>query len=97
MKNDMPEVRIKLFASIRRVFEENEILLEVQRLSNIRELLELICNTYERRQRIFDHFGQIRPNITILKNGRHIDFLSGFETQLEEGDQISIFPLICGG
>ncbi|RLG61544.1 molybdopterin synthase sulfur carrier subunit [Candidatus Geothermarchaeota archaeon] len=33
----------------------------------------------------------------ILVNGRHIEFLGGFEAVLKDGDSISIFPPLAGG
>lgn len=97
MKVNIPEVKVKLFAGIREVFQEKETEIELERAPNIRELLEFLCNTYERRQRIFDQAGQVRSDITILKNGRHIYFLDGIQTELKEGDTISIFPPVYGG
>ena len=97
MKVNIPKVKVKLFASIREVFQEKEREFELERVSNIRELLDLLCNTYERRHRIFDQAGEIRADVTILKNGRHIYFLDGIQTELKEGDTIAIFPPVYGG
>jgi len=97
MKPDSPQVKIEFYASMREVFQEKEREIELERASNIRELLEFLCNTYERRQRIFDQSGQIRSDVTILKNGRHIYFLDGIQTELKEGDTIAIFPPVYGG
>ena len=63
---------------------------------NIGELLNLVFDTQERRKKIFDN-GKIKPYIIILKNGRHIQHLDGVETELKEGDKVSIFPPIAGG
>jgi len=97
MKANIPKVKVKFFASMSDVFQEKEREIELERASNIRELLEFLCNTYERRQRIFDQSGQVRSDVTILKNGRHIYFLDGIQTELKEGDTISIFPPVYGG
>lgn len=97
MKASIPKVKVKFFLSIREVFQEKEREIELERASNIRELLDLLCNTYEQRQRIFDQSGQIRADVTILKNGRHIYFLDGIQTKLKEGDTIAMFPPVYGG
>jgi molybdopterin synthase sulfur carrier subunit len=97
MEANVPKIKVRFFASMREVFQEKEREIELERFSTIRDLLKLLCNTYEQRQRIFDQSGKNRTDITILKNGRHIQFLDGIETRLEEGDEIAIFPLIYGG
>jgi molybdopterin synthase sulfur carrier subunit len=33
----------------------------------------------------------------ILKNGRNIHFLSGLDTQLDDGNLIALFPPVAGG
>lgn len=97
MKVNIPKVKVKLFASMRQVFQEKEREIELERGTTVRGLLDSLCNTYEQRRRVFDQSGQIRSDVVILKNGRCIDFLDGSETALEEGDEIAIFPLMCGG
>jgi len=97
MEVNIPKIEVKFFASMSDVFQEKEREIELEKASNIRELLEFLCNTYERRQRIFDQSGQLRSDVTILKNGRHIYFLDGIQTELKEGDTIAIFPPVYGG
>ncbi|HDO42088.1 MAG TPA: hypothetical protein ENH03_04220, partial [Candidatus Bathyarchaeota archaeon] len=38
-----------------------------------------------------------RPNTIILVNGKEISVLSGLETEIEDGDEITIIPIIHGG
>jgi molybdopterin synthase sulfur carrier subunit len=52
---------------------------------------EAICDT------IFDETKTLKPEITLLKNGREIKFLDGLTTELEAGDEISVFPIVAGG
>ena len=95
MKPDGSQVKIEFYSSMREVFQEKGI--RLGGVSTIREILDLLCNTYQRRQKILDHSGQLRPDINVLKNGRNIKFLDGIETEVKEGDIIAIFPLIYGG
>ncbi|MHA2242834.1 MAG: MoaD/ThiS family protein [Candidatus Thorarchaeota archaeon] len=46
---------------------------------------------------MLDENQEIKSDITILKNGREIRFLAGLETDLDSGDEISIFPIVAGG
>jgi molybdopterin synthase sulfur carrier subunit len=42
--------------------------------------------------------GGIRPTLAVLVNGRHVSHLpEGLQTQLEDGDEVSIFPPTAGG
>lgn len=97
MKANIPKVKIKFFGHVGEVFQKREAEIELEGVSNIREVLDLLCNSYERRRVIFNQSDQIRPDVTILKNGRNIYFLGGIQTELKKGDAIAIFPLIAGG
>ncbi|MHA2300346.1 MAG: MoaD/ThiS family protein [Candidatus Thorarchaeota archaeon] len=46
---------------------------------------------------IADENQNVKPDITILRNGREIRFLDSIDTELSSGDEISIFPLVAGG
>ena len=97
MKANSINIKVRFYASLTQAFQEKEKDVQFEEKTNIRSLLNLLCNTDERHQKIFDKFGQISSSINILRNGRHISFLNGIETELEEGDRIAIFPLLYGG
>jgi len=48
-------------------------------------------------QRLCDDNGQLRQSLAVFINGEHIRYRDGWETLLEEGDEIYIVPLITGG
>lgn len=41
--------------------------------------------------------GELKPQINVLKNGREVLHMAGPETDLEEGDTLSVFPPVAGG
>lgn len=41
--------------------------------------------------------GGIRPQINVLKNGREVIHMDGLDTELDEGDTLSVFPPVAGG
>jgi len=90
-------VKIEFHASMRDVFQEKGREIGLGDVSNIQGILDILCNTYQRRQRVFNQSGQLRPDVNVLKNGRNVRFLDGVETEVEEGDVISVFPLVHGG
>jgi len=88
---------VKFFAPFRELFGANESEIELKNASDVRELLNLLCKSSERRDKIFDQSGELRPYVMILKNGQPIQILDGVRTKLEEGDEIAIFPPVSGG
>jgi len=89
-------INVQFFATFRDIFGTKAMEIAVETGINMGELLNLVFDTQERRKKIFDN-GKIKPYIIILKNGRHIQHLDGVETELKEGDKVSIFPPIAGG
>lgn len=39
----------------------------------------------------------LKPETSILLNGRNIEFLGGLNAKLSEGDRVAIMPLVAGG
>jgi len=89
-------IQVQFFATFRELFRTKAMEIAVETGINIGELLNLVFDTQERRKKIFDN-GKLKPYIIIFKNGRHIQHLDGLETELKEGDKVSIFPPIAGG
>ncbi|TET16578.1 MAG: hypothetical protein E3J75_04700 [Dehalococcoidia bacterium] len=106
------KVKVKFFATFRELFGGEAKEVELGSGSNIQDLLNLLCDSRQRRQEIFDRSGKLRPYIKILKNGRDIKFLEGVRIELEgepiqflggihaklaDGDMVAIFPPVGGG
>ena len=49
------------------------------------------------KERICDETGKVRRFVNVYVNGDDIRFLQNLETNLKEGDSISIVPAIAGG
>lgn len=83
--------------------------IELDSGSSIQDLLDHLCDSYQRRRAIFDDSGKLRPNVRILKNGGYItyikmsenglhpQFMSELDVKLEEGDVILMFQPLAGG
>jgi molybdopterin synthase sulfur carrier subunit len=41
--------------------------------------------------------GDLRPQLSIMKNGKDVVHLDGLDTRLEDGDTLSVFPPVAGG
>jgi molybdopterin synthase sulfur carrier subunit len=49
------------------------------------------------KERLYDEEGEVRRFINIYVNEEDIRFLTGKDTPLKGGDQVSIIPAIAGG
>ena len=87
-------LQLKFFASFREFFQDRYV--ELHSGANVRDLLDLLCDSSKRRGIMFDDNG-LKPYVTILKNGKHIHDLNGPETTLEDGDTVVMFPPVGGG
>jgi len=47
--------------------------------------------------RILDEGGEVRRFVNLFVNGEDIRFLSGTDTTLKSGDEVSIVPAMAGG
>ncbi len=49
------------------------------------------------KEKLWNRDGAWTGYVTVLVNGRHIQYLQGLETPLKPGDVVSMFPPIGGG
>lgn len=69
--------------------------------ASLRGLFEVLCKRHGEgfTDLVFDPTTKsVRGDIRILLNGRHVIHLpNGLDTELEEGDEIALFPPVAGG
>jgi len=72
---------------------------EVQvQASTIREAIEKLEEVYPCfKERILDEQGEVRKFVNLYLNDEDIRFLKGLDTELKDGDVLSIVPAIAGG
>jgi molybdopterin synthase sulfur carrier subunit len=97
MSDEVAKVEATFYGPLTKIFQERRKQLALRDAPNVRALVEVLCTSPAGRKRIFDQDGKVRPDITILRNGRNIVFLSGLDTQLYAGDSVAIFPPTHGG
>lgn len=65
---------------------------------NIKELFSDLEKQYPGlRDRIYDESGSLRRFINVYINEEDIRFLKGEESEVKDGDDVSIIPAIAGG
>lgn len=91
------KVKVVFFAPFRELFGEGEREVGLDGSPQIKDLLDLLCDSKERHDQLFDRSGELRAYVMVLKNGQPINTLSGVQTALEDGDEIAVFPPVTGG
>ena len=65
---------------------------------SIGELIENLNSSHPGlKERLCDEKGELRRFVNIYVNEEDIRFLTGKETPLKDGDEVSIVPAIAGG
>lgn len=65
---------------------------------NISELMNTLESKFPGiKQRLCDEKGELRRFVNFYVNSEDIRFLDNKETQLKDGDEVSIVPAVAGG
>ena len=92
------KVTVRFYATLRDLTGRKEpIEVDLDKGATVSNLLDELYLDSTIKDAIADEKQMVKPDITILRNGREIKFLDGIETVLSSGDEISIFPLVAGG
>lgn len=66
--------------------------------TTVREALDGLCNEHpELRDRLLDDGADLRRFVNVYLRGEDIRFLSGMDTEVAEGDELTILPAVAGG
>ena len=65
---------------------------------NIREAIDKLEEQFPGfKERLIDENGELRRFVNLYLNDEDIRFLNGLDTELKDGDVLSIVPAIAGG
>ena len=89
-------ITIRVPTPLRRITNgQGEVQVEA---NNIREAIEKLEELYPGfKERLLDEQGEVRKFVNLYLNDEDIRFLQGLDTQLKDGDVLSIVPAIAGG
>jgi molybdopterin synthase sulfur carrier subunit len=93
------KVEVKFFTSLREITGKKADEIQLQRVITVEELLNLLSEKYGKkfREYTYDKKGKVQDFLSFLVNGRNINVLQGFDTELKQGDIIAIIPPVGGG
>jgi molybdopterin synthase sulfur carrier subunit len=90
------KIKAKFFAHFKDLFQGRERDVELGDGRTVRDALEVLCDSPERRGEIFAGTG-LKPHLVVMVNGVHIQSLQGLDTALSAGDTLAVFPFLGGG
>ncbi len=90
------KVTVRIPTALRRLTQgQGEIQIEA---SSIGELIEKLEEEFPGiKERLVEPNGEIRKFVNFFVNDEDIRFLNGKNTELKDGDVVSIIPAIAGG
>ena len=92
-------VEVRLLGVFRGLAGIDRLSLEVER-SNVKNVIMVLAGLFPtevKRLLIDPDLDDPRPNALILLNGREINVLNGLGTEVADGDEITLIPVVHGG
>ena len=92
-------MRWKLFANLAETAGEREVDVDLESGATFRDALDALFDRHpDLRSEVTDEEGNLRDHIRVLRNSQN-PFVGddGYETTLEEGDELAMFPPVSGG
>jgi sulfur-carrier protein len=88
-------VTVKIPAQLRAVTEgEGEIEVDGQ---TVGEALDAVFESHQDLRDRITEDGTLRRFVNVYVSGEDIRFMQGLETELAEGDEVTILPAVAGG
>jgi len=90
-------VTVRIPAPLRKVTGERDVI-TADGGGSLSEIISRLDQEYPGlKERICDENGEIRRFVNLYINGEDVRFLSGLETPVKAGDEVSIVPAVAGG
>jgi len=93
------KVRVRLLGVFRGFYGKGQLSLRL-RQPTVRDIVERVGRSLpaETRRLLIDpELDDPRPNALILLNGKEISVLKGLETEVGQGDEVTLIPIAHGG
>lgn len=96
----MIKVKLHTISALKKIVGQRELEISLPQGSTLEALLSCMVKTWGKR--LSDYMFQPGstlpfPYIRLMINGQDIEFLSGIETLLRDGDEVLIIPPVAGG
>jgi len=91
------KIRVKFLAYFHDLFGAREITVDLPPGARLRDLLEGLGDSPERRRAILTEKGEIHSQVVVMKNGAPAQSARGLNAPLADGDTVAVFPFLGGG
>ncbi len=90
-------VTVRIPTPLRKLTNEQESV-TADESSSLAELIDALEQQHPGlKERLCDETGELRRFVNVYVNGEDVRFLSGLETPIEAGAEVSIVPAVAGG
>ena len=91
-------LELRFFATFRAAVGQKVLMREFDAGSTVGDVLAGIESEFpELAGDILDEDGEIKPQLSVLKNGREVIHIDGTATPMADDDTLSVFPPVAGG
>jgi molybdopterin synthase sulfur carrier subunit len=87
-------LELRFFATFREAVGQKTLECDYPEGTTVGDVLTDLVEEYE--MDLFED-GDLRPQLSIMKNGKDVVHLDGVDTRLADGDTLSVFPPVAGG
>lgn len=93
------KVNVRLLGVFRGFSEKNRVTLKLEQptVKKVIKKLSKSLSVEAKRLLVDPELNDPRPNALILVNGKEISVLNGLETEIKEGDEVTLIPVSHGG
>ena len=90
-------VTVRIPTPLRKLTNEQDVLM-AEHNGTLAELIDVLERDYPGlKERLCDETGELRRFVNVYVNGEDVRFLSGLQTALAPGNEVSIVPAVAGG
>ena len=93
------KVKVRAFATLSNLLGGGFLEVELPEGSTVGDLLAELVRRFGKpfREAVMEEDGRLSKYVKVFVNGRDIDFLSGLDTALRDGDEVALIPPAGGG
>ncbi|WP_418281646.1 ubiquitin-like small modifier protein 1 [Halorubrum sp. DTA98] len=91
------ELELRFFATFREAVGGKTVAYETSDDSTVGDVLRALEAEHDGLAGNLIVDGELAPQINVLKNGREVLHMDGLDTDLDDGDRLSVFPPVAGG
>jgi molybdopterin synthase sulfur carrier subunit len=91
------ELELRFFATFRAAVGQKTIHREFPDDATVGDVLASLETEFEGLAGELVEDGEIRDQLSVLKNGREVLHMEGIDTVMQDGDRLSVFPPVAGG